>query len=118
MLDLGNGIDDATDEAYKDSRHTGKRHGGIEEDQSGKRNGELVQSSNHRVGGGRGHTDTPSGSVGNEDGRRTGEDHGEDNAVALGCGEVTFNVGGRPVFGKDRKNDEDGNGQKVVVEHG
>lgn len=118
LLDLGHSIDNATDEADEDSRHTGEGDGGIEEDQAGHGDGQLVEGADHRVGGGRGHAHAPGGGIGDEDGRQTGQDHSEDDAVAVGLGEVAGQVGRGPVLDEQSEDDQDRDGQQVVVEHG
>lgn len=118
LLDLGHGVDNAAHETDTNSRHTGEGDRGIEEDQTRKGDGQLVEGADHRVGGGRGHAHAPGGGVRDEDGGETRQDHGEDDTIAIGLGEVASQVGGRPVFNQQGEHDQDGNGQEVVVEHG
>ena len=117
LLDFGNGVDDTTDETHEDSRHTGEGHRCVKEDQPRDGDGELVQGSHHGVCSGRRHSHTPGGCVGNKHRRHTGENHRKDYAVALERREVAVNVGRRPVFSEDGKNDQHGDGKEVVVEH-
>lgn len=70
-----------------------------------------------RVGGRGGDADTPSGSVADENRRETGEDHGDNQVVAVNFGEVADQVGRGPILGKERENQEDRDGKEVVVEH-
>lgn len=118
LLDLGHGVDNATDEADKDGRHTGEGDGGVEEDQAGQSDGQLVEGADHRVGGGRGHAHAPGGGVRDEDGGQTGQNHGEEDSVAVVLGEVAGQVGGGPVLDQQGEHDQDGDGEQVVVEHG
>lgn len=118
LLDLRHGVDDTRDKTDTDGGDTGESDRGVEEDETGHSDGELVQGTDHGVGGGRGDAHAPSGGVGNEDGGETGEDHGDHDAVTVGLGEVAGQVGGGPVFEQEGGDDQDGNGQKVVVEHG
>jgi hypothetical protein len=101
--------------AYRDG---GEGDGSVEEDQSGNGDGELVESSDHGVGGGGSNTDTPGGGVRDEDGGETGEQDSEHNGVTLVSGEVALHVGGRPVLEEEGEDNDHGNGEKVVVEHG
>lgn len=117
LFDFGDGVDDTTDETHEDSRYTRECHRGIKEDQPRDGDGELVQGSHHGVCSGRGHSHTPGGCVGNKHRRHTRENHRKDDAVALKRREVEVNVGRRPVFSEDGKNDQDGDGKDVVVEH-
>jgi hypothetical protein len=65
---LGQSVDETTDETDEDGGDTAKGDGGIEENQTTDGNGELVQGADHRVGSRRGDTDSPGGSIGDEDG--------------------------------------------------
>lgn len=49
--DLGQSIDEATDEAEENGRHAGDGDGGVEEDKAGNGDGQLVESAHHRIGG-------------------------------------------------------------------
>lgn len=118
LLDLGNGVDNARHEADHNRRDAGEGDGSVEEDQTRHGNGELVQGADHGVSGGGGDPDAPGGGVGDEDRGDTGDDHGEEDTVAVGLGEVTGQVGGGPVFDEQGGDNEDGNGEEVVVEHG
>lgn len=117
LLDLGNGVDNTADETNSNGRDTGESDRGVEEDEAGDGNGELVQGTNHRVGGGGGGADTPGGGVGDEDGGGTGQDHGEEDTVAVGFGEVTSKVGRGPILDKEGQHNQDGDREEVVVEH-
>lgn len=118
LLNLGDGIHNTTDETNNDGGNTGEGDRSIEEDQTGQSNGKLVQRANHGVCRRGGDTHTPCGGVGDEDRRETGKNHGHDNVVAAFHGEVAVNVGRGPILSQERENDEDGNRQQVVVEHG
>ena len=94
LLDLGNGVDNATDEADSDSGNTGEGDWRIEEDETRQGDGQLVESANHGVCGGGGSTDTPCGCVRDEDRGSTGQNHGEEDTVTVGLREVAGKVGG------------------------
>lgn len=49
--DLGQSIDEATDEPEENGRHTGDGDGGVKEDKAGNGDGQLVESAHHRIGG-------------------------------------------------------------------
>lgn len=115
---LGEGVDHSADETDGDGRHAGECDGGVEEDEAGDGDGELVQSADHGVCGGGSDADAPGGGVGDEDGRKTRGDHGDDDAVALLGGEVAGEVGRGPVLEEDGADKEDGDGEEVVVVHG
>ena len=77
----------------------------------------LVQSADHRVRGRAASAHTPSSRVRDEDGDRTGEGDGEQEETTVGLGEVTGKRGASPVLDKEREDEQDRNGQEVVVEH-
>jgi hypothetical protein len=111
-------IDKPRNEPNKDSTAAGQSGGSVEEDESGKGNGQLVESAYHRVGGGGGDAHAPGRAVGDEDRGQAREDHdGEDFALGAG-GEVDGDVGRGPVFHEEGANEEDGDGEQVVVVHG
>lgn len=117
LLDLGDGVDNAGHETNDDGRDTGEGDRSVEENQTRNGNGELVQGTNHGVGGRGGGTNTPGGGVGDEDGGDTGDDHSEEDAIAVGLGEVTGQVGSGPVLDEQSGDDEDGDGEEIVIEH-
>lgn len=94
LLDLSNGVDDTANKANDDSRNAGEGNRGIEENKSRDSNGKLVQSSNHGVSGRRSDANAPGGGIGNKHRRQAGEDHGENDAVAVHGREVAVDVGG------------------------
>lgn len=118
LPDFGKRIDDAANESDKDSRHTAKCNCGIEENQAGQSNGELIQSTDHRVRCRRSYADSPGGSIRDEEGGETRDDHRDDQGVASLRREVLSNVRGRPVFHEERSNEQDRNSEEVVVVHG
>lgn len=117
LAHLGERVDDATDETDEDGGNAAECDGGVEEDQAAKRDGELVQSPDHGVCCRGCDADGPRGSVGDEDRGEAGQDHDKDDGVALVGGEVLLDVGRRPVFDDDGCDQEDGNGEQVVVVH-
>lgn len=110
-------VDDPTHEPHEDGAHAAERDGRVEEDQPGEGDGQLVEGADHGVGGGGGDAHGPGGGVGDEDGGEAREDHHEDDGVALVRGEVLGDVGGGPVFDEDGGDEEDGDGEEVVVVH-
>lgn len=118
LLDLGPSIHDARDETDEDGRNTSDGNGSSEEDETRDGNGQLVESTNHGVGGGRGDSDAPGGAVRNEDSGQTRVDDANEDTVAGVLGEVLGEVGAGPVLSDQREEDKDGNGEKVVVVHG
>ena len=118
MADLGEGVDETTDETDEDGGAAAKGDGRIEEHETAERDGQLVQSTDHGVGCRRGDTDGPGGCVGDEDCGKTGDDHDHDDGVALFDGEVLCDVGGGPVFDEDGGDEQDWDGEEVVVVHG
>jgi hypothetical protein len=63
LADLGQSVDETTDESDENGRYTAEGDGGVEEDQTAERNGELVQGTDHGVGRRRGDADGPGGGV-------------------------------------------------------
>nr|POE97733.1 hypothetical protein CFP56_79220 [Quercus suber] len=88
LPDLGQRVDQATDEADEDGANAGDGDGRVEEDQAGDRDGEFVEGAHHAVGGRRGDTDTPCGGVGDEDGGDTRDGHDDEDSVPGLGGEV------------------------------
>ena len=115
---LGQRIDKTADKTDEDSRHTAKRDRSIEEDQATERNGKLVQSTDHRVRRGRGDADGPGRSVRDKYCGETGDNHDDDDGIALLGGEVLLDVGGGPVFNEDGGDEQNRNSKEVVVVHG
>jgi hypothetical protein len=109
LLDLGDSVDKTADEADANCGHTGEGDWRIEEDETRHGDGQLVKRTNHGVGGGGGGADTPRGGVGNEDGGGTRQNHGEEDTIAVGLGEVAGEVSGRPVLNQQSENQQDGN---------
>jgi hypothetical protein len=118
LSDLCERVDDTTDETDEDGRYTAEGDWGIEEDQSTESNGELVQGSDHGIGGGRCDANSPSRCIGDEDGGKAGDDHHGDDGIALFGGKVFCDVCGGPVFNENGCDEEDGDGEEVVVVHG
>lgn len=118
LPDLCDGVDDAADEANEDGADGAEGDGGVEEDEAADGDGELVEGADHGVGGGGGDAHAPCRGVGDEDGRQAGEDHGEDDGGAVLDGEVLLQVGVGPVLDEDGRDEQDGDGEEVVVEHG
>lgn len=118
LLDLSHGVDDSSHESDKNGGNGRESGGGAEKDDSRQRQRQLVESSDHGVGGGRGDSHTPGRAVRNTDTHETRDDHGEDDEVSGLGGEVDSHVGSRPVFKQQRREQENGNGQQVVVEGG
>jgi len=118
LADLGPGEDEAADEADKDGGNAAESDGGVEEDQAADGDGELVERADHRIGGGRCHADAPGGAVRDEDGGQARVDHADHELVARLLGEVAGQVLGGPVLDQERADDQDGDGEEVVVEHG
>lgn len=110
-------IHDATDETDEDGRYTSECDRGCEENETTDSDWQLVESTNHRVGCGGSDTDTPSRAVWNEDSSKTRVDHAENEVVSGLKWEVLGEVLGWPVFENEGANEEDRNGEKVVVEH-
>jgi hypothetical protein len=117
LLDLGDGVDETADETDTNGGDTRESDGGVEEDETGDGNGQLVQSTDHGIGGGGGGAHTPGGGVGDENGGCARENHGEEDAITVGLGEVAGQVGGRPVLDEKGQDDQDGDRQEVVVKH-
>lgn len=117
-LHLAPGIDDAADETKENGRHAAKGDGSVEEDETTDGNGQLVEGSNHGVGGRGGDTDAPGGGVRDENGAETRVDHAEHQAVARLDREVAGQILTGPVLEKESEDNNNGDGQEVVVEHG
>ena len=98
LSNLGQSINNTTDESNKNRRYASKGNGCIEENQAAECDGELVQGADHGISSGRSYTHTPCGCIGDEDGGHSGDDHSDDDLVSLFQGEVLLNIGGRPVF--------------------
>jgi hypothetical protein len=81
----------------------------------GRAKGLTVKSSNHRVGRRAGDPDAPGGRVRDEDSGGTGEGHGEEESATSVLGEVSGQRLGSPVLEEDRGDDEDRDGEEVVV---
>ncbi|KAI6750304.1 hypothetical protein HG531_007569 [Fusarium graminearum] len=92
--------------------------GGGEEDKTGDSNRQLVEGTDHGVGGGRGDSDAPSRAVRDKDSSKTRVDDTDHHAVATILGEVLGQVGAGPVLSDEREEDEHGDGEEVVVVHG
>lgn len=118
LADLCDSVDNTADEANEDGGHTAKGDGRVKEDEAADGDGELVQSTDHGVGGGRSDADTPGGCVRDEDGTHAGDDHDGNDAVAQLGREALCQIFGRPVFDEQRSDEEDRDGKKVVVVHG
>lgn len=117
LADLSPCVNNARDKSDKDGGNAAESDRSIKEDETADGDWELVQSTNHGVGGRGGDTDAPCGGVGDEDGSKSRVDHGHDLAVAGCYWEVLVEVGGRPVLDDEGQNDQDWNGEEVVVEH-
>jgi hypothetical protein len=117
LSEFGERVDNTADEADKDGRNTSESNRRIKEDQTTQRNGELVQSTNHGVGRGRGNTDGPCGGVRDEDRRETRHHHDKDDDIALVRGEVLLDVGRGPVLDEDGGDEQHRDGEQVVVVH-
>ncbi|KAI6768093.1 hypothetical protein HG530_006102 [Fusarium avenaceum] len=109
LLDLGPGIHDTRNETNEDSRDTSNGDGGSEEDETRNSDGQLVESTDHGVGGGGGDSDAPGGAVRDEDGSQTGVDDADKDAVSRVLGEVLGEVDAGPVLGDKGEEDKDGN---------
>lgn len=107
----------ATNESDENSADRPKRNWSIEEDKTRQGDGELVQRADHGVRSRRSDAHAPRRCVGDEDGRQAGDEHGSDDVVARFWREVLRNVGTGPVLEEDGAGEEDGDGEKVVVEH-
>ena len=118
LFDFGKGKDHAADGADTNGGDTRNGARSVEEDETAKGDGKLVESTDHRVGGGSGDADAPGGGIGDEDRGETGEDHGEDEIVTVIFREVLGYVFRGPVFDEERAAEEDGDGENVVVKHG
>lgn len=118
LLDLRHSVDNTGDKTDDNGGNTGEGDWGIEKDETRQSDGKLVEGANHGVSGGRGDTNTPGGGVGDKDGRKTGQNHGDHDAVTVVLGEVAGQVGRRPVFEKKGSDEENRDGEQVVVEHG
>lgn len=92
--------------------------GSIEEDQTGQSNWQLVQGTHHRVGGGGGDTHTPSRTVRDSDRGSTRDQNGNEGSVSVLSWEVQSKVSRAPVLKHEGGNQQNWNGQQVVVEHG
>lgn len=118
MAGLGPGENETGDEADKDGSNTTESDGGVEEDETADGDGKLVEGANHRVGGRGGDANAPGGAVRDEDGGETRVDHADEQAVARLDGEVLDQVVVGPVLEEQGEDDQDGDGEEVVVEHG
>lgn len=117
LLDFGEGIDDTADKSDSNGRDTGEGDWVAKEHETGQGNWELVEGSNHGVSSGGGNTNAPCGGVGDENSRQSGEEHGDVESVTGIDRKVLGYIGARPVLNEERANHEDGNGEKVIVEH-
>lgn len=118
MASLGPSENETGDEANKDGGDTAKSDGGVEEDETADGDGKLVEGANHGVGGRGGDANAPGRAVRDEDGSETGVNHADEEAVARLDGEVLDQVIVGPVLEEQGEDDQDGNGEEVVVEHG
>lgn len=118
LPDLGPSKHETGDKTNKDGRNTAESDGSVEEDKSGEGNGQLVEGSDHGVGGGRGCADAPGGAVRDEDGGETGVDHTDVKGVPGLLGEVPRQVLGGPILSDQGADDKHGDTERVVVEHG
>jgi hypothetical protein len=101
--------------AYRNRRNG---DGCIKEYQSTQGDGQLVEGTDHGVGGRRRDADTPRGSVGDEHRGETGKDDGSHEIGAQRWGEVPVDVGLRPVLEEERAQEDNRDGEQIVVEHG
>ena len=111
-------VDNTTDESNNNGRNAAECDWSREEDQAGDGNRELVECSNHGIGGGGCDTDTPGGAVGDEDGSQTRVDHSGHKAVPCFDREVFQDILVGPVLEDKRAEEEDRNSKEIVVEHG
>lgn len=111
---FGNGVNQTGKETQKDGRDGVKVTWSIKEDQTGKGNWQLVQSTNHGVSGRGGDSNTPTGTVRDTNSRQTRNDHGDDRRL----GKVGLQVLNTPVLKHERKDQQDWNRQDIVVVHG
>lgn len=118
LAGLGPGENETGDEADKDGGDTAKGDGGIEEDETADGDGKLVEGANHGVSGRGGDADTPRRAVRDEDGSETGVDHADEEGVAGLDGKVLDQVVVGPVLEEQGEDDQDGNGEKIIIEHG
>ena len=118
LLLLGHDVDQTCGEPDKDGGDGEEVDWGVEEDQAGQGDWQFVQGADHRVGGGGGDSDTPARAVGDTDGGCAGDDHGEPDADSRGWWEVQVQVCRRPVFQQKGGDQQDRDGQQVVVVHG
>lgn len=117
LSDLGPSEHQTGDETDEDGRNTAEGDGSVEEDKSGEGNGELVEGSDHGVGGGRGCTNAPGGAIRDEDGGKTGVDHADVKGVPVLLGEVLGQVLDGPVLSDQGADDKYRDTEGVVVEH-
>jgi hypothetical protein len=118
LADLGPGEDQTRDKANNDGSDTAEGDGSIEEDEARDGDGQLVESADHGIGGRRGDADAPGRAVRDKDGGQTGVYHANHQLVTRLLREVARQVLGRPVLDEQRADDQDGDGEQIVVEHG
>ena len=118
LLLLGHDVDQTCGEPNKDGGNGEKVDWGVEEDQAGQCDRQFVQGTDHGVGGGGGDSDAPARAVGDPDGGCAGDDHSKPDTDPGGWREVQVQVGRRPVFQQEGGDQQDRDGQQVVVVHG
>lgn len=111
-------VDETTDGTNENGGNTAKGDRGVEEDETADGERELVEGTNHGVGGGRGAANTPGSAVRDEDGTETRVDHAEEETVAALSGEVAGKVLAGPILKQEGADNQDGDSEGVVVEHG
>lgn len=115
LLLFGNRVHQTRHKADKDRRNRPEVDGCFKEDQTRQCNWQLVQSADHGVGSGRCHSNTPSRTVRNGNGRSTRKDHGGDGGVSGLGWEVLVDGFWGPVFQEESGHEQNGDGQQVVV---
>lgn len=115
---LGKSVNQTGHETHEDGGNGPEVNGSVKENQAGQSNRQLVQRTNHGVSGGRSHTHTPGGTVRDSDGRGTGNQNGHNGSISVLGGEVEGKVSRRPVLENEGQDQQNWNGQQVVVEHG
>lgn len=115
---LCNGVNNARNESNENGAAAGKRGRRVEEDKTREGNGQLVECADHGVGCRGGNAHAPCGAVRDEDGAEARQKHDGQHLLLVAWREVDGDVGRGPVLEEQGADEEDGDGEEVVVVHG